>query len=132
LEKFIIRTAVKFLQSGTALRSTRPDYCFSLVCAALESNCYNLCRRALDKAVEERLIARNPALDCKTLICKQQEMNILSREEMRKFLIQTNREGYYEVFLMEFAAGLRLGEMMALQWDDLNMTSGELRVSKQF
>jgi len=58
-------------------------------------------------------------------------MNILSKEEMRKLLIQANREGYYEVFLMEFATGLRLGELMALQWDDLNMATGELRVNKQ-
>jgi len=94
-------------------------------------NCYSLCRRALDKAVEERLIPKNPALDCKTPTCKRQEMNILYKEEMRKLLIQANREGYYEVFLMEFATGLRLGELMALQWDDLNMTTGELRVSKQ-
>lgn len=94
-------------------------------------NCYSLCRRALDKAVEECLIPRDPALDCKTPTCKRQEMSILSRGEMRKLLIQANREGYYEVFLMEFATGLRLGELMALQWDDLNMTTGELRISKQ-
>jgi len=94
-------------------------------------NCYNLCRRALDQAVEECLISKNPALDCKAPACKRQEMNILSKEEMRKLLIQANREGYYEVFLMEFATGLRLGELMALQWDDLNMTTGELRISKQ-
>lgn len=78
-------------------------------------NCYNLCRRALNQAVEECLVPKNPALDCKTPSCKRQEMNILSKEEMRKLLIQANREGYYEVFLMEFATGLRLGELMALQ-----------------
>ncbi|WP_298022486.1 site-specific integrase [uncultured Dysosmobacter sp.] len=94
-------------------------------------NCYSLCRRALDQAVEECLIPKNPALDCKAPTCKRQEMNILSKEEMRKLLIQANQEGYYEVFLMEFATGLRLGELMALQWDDLNMTTGELRINKQ-
>jgi len=53
----------------------------------------------------------------------------LSKEEMRKLLIQANREGYYEV--LEFATGLRPGKLMALQWDDLNMVTGELRVNKQ-
>ncbi len=28
-------------------------------------------------------------------------------------------------------AGFTLGELMALQWDDLNMTTGELRINKQ-
>ena len=40
-------------------------------------------------------------------------------------------ENYYELFLLELATGLRLGELMALQWDDLNMIIEELRINKQ-
>ncbi len=36
-------------------------------------NCYNLCRRALNQAVEEYLIPKNPALDCKAPTCKRQD-----------------------------------------------------------
>ena len=35
-------------------------------------------------------------------------------------------EGYYEIFLLELTTGLRVGELMALQWDDLNFNTGEL------
>lgn len=93
--------------------------------------CLNLCRRALDKAVEERLLTQNPAKDCKTPLVQRQEMRVLSREEMQRVLIQAKEEGCYEVFLLEFATGLRLGELTALQWDDLNMDTGELCISKQ-
>ena len=31
---------------------------------------------------------------------------------------------------MELGTGLRLGEIPALQWDDLNMETGELRITK--
>ena len=58
-------------------------------------------------------------------------MNLLSRESMQKLLIQAKEEKYYELFLLEFATGLRLGELTALQWEDLNLTTGELRISKQ-
>ena len=58
-------------------------------------------------------------------------MKILSREDMQKVLIQAKEENYYELFLLEFATGLRLGELMALQWDDVNLTTGELRINKQ-
>ena len=34
-------------------------------------------------------------------------MNILTREEMQRFLIQAKEEGYYELFLLELATGLR-------------------------
>ena len=41
------------------------------------------------------------------------------------------RGNYYELFPLEFATGLRLRELAALQWDDLNLTTGELRIDKQ-
>ena len=46
-------------------------------------------------------------------------------------LIHAKEETYYELFLLEFATGLRLGELTALQWEELNLTTGELRISKQ-
>ena len=58
-------------------------------------------------------------------------MKILSREAMQRLLIQAKEENYYELFLLEFATGLRLGELMGLQWDDLDLTTGELRINKQ-
>lgn len=62
---------------------------------------------------------------------RYEEMKILSREAMQKLLIQAKEENYYELFLLELATGLRLGEIAALQWDDLNPTTGELRINKQ-
>ena len=58
-------------------------------------------------------------------------MKVLSREDMQKVLIQAKEENYYELFLLEFATGLRLGELMALQWDDVDLVTGELRINKQ-
>lgn len=94
-------------------------------------NCHSLCYRALEKAVKDRLIARNPADGCKLPTLKREEMKILSREAMQRLLIQAKEENYYELFLLEFATGLRLGELMGLQWDDLDLTTGELRINKQ-
>lgn len=94
-------------------------------------NCYSLCERILEKAVSVNLIARNPAKGCKLPPIRRNEMKILSREDMQKVLIQAKEENYYELFLLEFATGLRLGELMALQWDDVNLTTGELRINKQ-
>ena len=94
-------------------------------------NCHSLCRRALEKAVADRLIARNPADGCKLPALKREEMKILSKEAMQRLLIQAKEENYYELFLLEFATGLRLGELMGLQWDDLDLTTGELRINKQ-
>ena len=46
-------------------------------------------------------------------------------------LIQAKEDGCYELLLLELSAGLRRGELLALQWDDLNLGTGELRISRQ-
>ena len=86
---------------------------------------------ALDRAVEEKLLFRNPADNCKLPSAKAREMQVLTPEEIQRLLIQAKEENYYELFLLELATGLRLGEIAALQWNDLNLTTGELRINKQ-
>ena len=93
--------------------------------------CHATCRSALEKAVQDGLIRVNPALGCKLPPKKAREMQVLTREELQRFLIQAKFEGYYEVFLLDLATGLRRGELMALQWDDLNFKTGVLNVNKQ-
>ena len=58
-------------------------------------------------------------------------MQVLNREEMQRLLIQAKYEGYYEFFLLELSTGLRVGELLALQWDGLNLMTGELKIDKQ-
>ena len=94
-------------------------------------NCYSLCHRALGKARAEHLIPRDPTDGCKLPAVRCEEMKILSREAMQKLLIQAKEEKYYELFLLELATGLRLGEIAALQWDDLNLETGKLQINKQ-
>ena len=72
-----------------------------------------------------------PAIGCRLPPKKAREMQVLTREELQRFLIQAKFEGYYEVFLLDLATGLRRGELMALQWDDLNFKTGVLNVNKQ-
>jgi len=93
--------------------------------------CHANCRSALEKAVQEGLIRVNPAVGCKLPPKKAREMQVLTREEIQRFLIQAKAEGYFELFLLELTTGLRRGELLALQWDDLNLETGELKITKQ-
>ena len=93
--------------------------------------CHASCRAALERAKDEGLIKSNPAIGCKLPPKKAREMQVLTREEMQRFLIQAKAEGYFELFLLELTTGLRRGELLALQWDDLNRETGELHITKQ-
>ena len=86
---------------------------------------------ALDKAVAEKLILRNPADSCRLPSAKAREMQVLTTEEIQRLLIQAKEDGCFELLLLELSTGLRRGEICALQWDDLNLHTGELRVERQ-
>lgn len=90
-----------------------------------------VCRTALNKAVADGLICENPAIGCKLPPKKSREMQVLTPEEMQRFLIQAKYEGYFEMLLLELTTGMRRGELLALQWEDLNHDTGELRICRQ-
>ena len=64
---------------------------------------------ALEKAVQEELIRTNPAVGCKLPPKRGREMQVLGREELQRFLIQAQAEGYFELFLLDLCTGLRRG-----------------------
>ncbi len=89
------------------------------------------CRTALQRAVQDGLIRTNPAVGCKLPPKKAREMQVLTQNEILRFLHQAKEEGYYELFLLELGTGMRRGEILALKWSDLNFATGELRIERQ-
>lgn len=94
-------------------------------------SCHATCRSALERAKREGLSHTNPAVGCKLPPKKAKEMQVLTEDEMRHFLLQAREEGCYEMVMLELATGLRRGEFCALQWDDLNLATGELHICRQ-
>ena len=85
----------------------------------------------LGKAVAEKLLFRNPADGCRLPSAKAREMQVLTPEEIQRLLIQAKEDNRFDLLLLELSTGLRRGEICALQWDDLNLRTGELRVQRQ-
>ena len=115
-------------QGGRLLR--RSEYGPGLSDRMVKS-CHVTCRVALDRAVAQGLILKNPALACKAPATHPKEMQVLTQEEIQRLLIQAKENDCYELLLLELSTGLRRGELLALRWDDLNFQTGELRVERQ-
>ena len=94
-------------------------------------SCHVTCRMALDQAVAQGLILKNPALSCKAPVTRPKEMQVLTGEEIQRLLIQAKEDGCFELLLLELSTGLRRGEILALRWDDLDFHTGALRVERQ-
>ena len=86
---------------------------------------------ALDRAVKERLILRNPTEDCIIPKIEKQEMKILHPEDMSAYLQAADKHGVLPMFYLELVSGVRKGELVALLWDDLDTASRTISVSKQ-
>ena len=75
-------------------------------------SCHAHCRSALQRAVTEGLITKNPSLGCKLPPKKGREMQVLTPAEIERFLARAKEEGYYELFLLELSTGMRRGEIL--------------------
>jgi integrase len=93
--------------------------------------CHANCRASLEKAVKEGLITLNPAIGCKLPPKKSREMQVLTHEEIQRFLIQAKNDDVYELYLLALTTGMRRGEIVGLQWNDLNVNTGELKIQRQ-
>ena len=87
---------------------------------------------ALNRAVKERLILRNPTEDCIAPKVQKFEMQILQPEHIKTYLDAAEKRGLLPMFYLELVSGLRKGELTALLWSDLDITNRTISVSKQY
>ena len=87
---------------------------------------------ALNRAVKERLILRNPTEDCIAPKVQKFEMQILQPEHIKTYLDAADKRGLLPMFYLELVSGLRKGELTALLWSDLDIQNKTISVSKQY
>ena len=87
---------------------------------------------AFERAVKERLIAKNPTDDCIAPKVQKVEMKTLRPEHLKSYLDAADARGVLPMFYLELVSGLRKGELVALLWDDLDIQNRTISVSKQY
>ncbi len=85
----------------------------------------------LQKAEDEGLIESNPCRKVQLPKEAPKEMQTLKANELGAFLQETKDSGCYEFYILEITTGLRLGEILALTWDDLDIKNKTISVNKQ-
>ena len=86
---------------------------------------------ALDRAVKEKLILGNPTENCIVPKIEKQEMKILHPDHIRAYLDAAEQRDVLPMFYLELISGLRKGELVALQWSDLDEANCTIAVGKQ-
>ena len=86
---------------------------------------------ALDTAVKERLIAKNPTNGTTVPKCNYPEKQILGDSQLETFLEAIKGEEYWDTFFyVEVMTGLRRGEICGLKWQDINFEENKLQVKR--
>jgi integrase len=101
------------------------------------NNIQRFISRVFSDAREDEFIAINPAERLGKFINSKDhkvEINPLTREEAKIFLdvIQAHYPRHYPFFLCALRTGLRLGELLALQWGDIDFHGGFIEVRRSF
>ncbi len=88
-------------------------------------------REALDSAVREGLIPRNPADGTSPPKIYRKEKQVLTKDQLESFMkLIENDEVWYDFFYTEIITGMRQGEICGLRWEDFDEAKGTLRVAR--
>jgi integrase len=89
---------------------------------------YTVLRAALDAAVRDGLIARNPAAAVHRPGVARAEARHLDAAELAAVLDAAKASRYHLALVLIAATGLRRGEALALKWTDVDLDAGLIRV----
>ena len=83
---------------------------------------------ALGRAVREELVLRNVAQLTTLPVEQRSRRTAWTAAQTRAFLRASCADGAYPVFVLAVVYGLRRGEIAALQWADVDFTTGRITV----
>src|SRR3989442_8068098 len=100
-------------------------------------------RALLNAAVDDGIILANPAdklgRSLRLVVnakIRQEEVKAMTREQVAAFITAARNaptayeRRYYPLFLLLARTGMRLGEALALQWDEVHLAEKEIRVAR--
>src|SRR5262249_298512 len=101
-------------------------------------NIHATLRALLNAAVDDGIILANPADKLGRALrlianakARQENIKAMTREQVSGFLAAAqNSRRYSPLFLLLARTGMRLGEALALQWDDVDISGHAIRVAR--
>ena len=94
-------------------------------------NVHGVLHRALKQAVEVKYIMYNPSDACKLPRVEKKEIQPLNEEQIKQFLAAVARHKYKMIYEVTIFTGMREGEVLGLQWSNIDFKNGTITISKQ-
>lgn len=104
--------------------------------ASMTNGVIVLLKTVLNAAVDDEILMKNPAASVKPLRkddrpkASETIHRALTREEQQAFMQEAKTEWLYEFFCFSLCTGMRLNEITALKWQDIDYINNVIRVNK--
>ena len=118
----LIEWHAKLLKSGGA--DGRP------LSARTVKHAHFVLHRALERAVEGELVARNVAHGVRVPKVEAIEITILKADQIAAVLAALVDHPLYPIVVLALSSGARRGELLALRWGDVDLTAGTIRIER--
>jgi integrase len=91
---------------------------------------HRVLHRAFGQAVKWNLLARNPCDGATAPRPQRAEMKVLTPEQVRAFLSATAKHPAHALYTLAITTGMRVGELLGLQWGDVDLDAGHLTIQR--
>ena len=123
---------------GIGLQKLRPEHLQrwhkelieSGLAARTVTNAHKLLHRVLADAVKNGTLARNVAEIRRPPKVEEIEIEILAPEQIADVLAKLEGHTLFPIVSLALATGMRRGELLGLQWGDVDLDAGTLRVER--
>ena len=93
---------------------------------------YNIVHAALKQAYLNKLILNNPADHTVLPPLDKKEKKVLSPDEQKSFIKSAKQIEYGNLFIFILCTGLRIGEALALTWNDVDFEKETVNINKTY
>jgi integrase len=83
-----------------------------------------------NKAMIDEFVKRNPAKSISIMRDEEKEINVLSVEDQSDFFNCCKGTFYDNFYVVAINTGMRLGEIAALRWEDIDLEKGVIHVTR--
>jgi len=91
---------------------------------------HHVIHTALQSAVKWQLVGRNVSDAVEIPKERRPEMQTWNEDEITQFLSYVKDSPYYALFYTALFTGMRRGELLALQWPDIDLLTGQISVNR--
>jgi integrase len=92
---------------------------------------HRILHTALEQAVINGIIGRNPAHGATVPRLKHKEMQILNEQQVGSFLVAASHSRYQILYHLAVTTGMRISELRGLCWSDIDWIKGTIKVNRQ-